>query len=130
MKFVRIKYAGAKTYRDTTDLHNVWEPGDVNMVTEADAKKLLRYIEFRRATDEPKALASELELATKANASAVAEKKKEQKLVEDTLLELTHMSKADLAQFAKNTYGVDMDKRSSVETIRLEVTKLVQDGAV
>ena len=37
MKFVKVRYDGATPYTDRTPLKNAWEPGDVKLVSEADA---------------------------------------------------------------------------------------------
>jgi hypothetical protein len=138
MKFVKIRYEGASPYQDRTALKNVWEPGDEKLVAEADARKLLGYLEFSRAEDsaQKKAKAqtgqqaadAELEQALQAQALAEAAAAKEQKLTESTLLEIEQMDKDTLEAYARANYAVDLDKRRSLDTLRNQVTALVQGG--
>ena len=48
MDFVALHYTGIKDYRDRTPLKNLWQPGDVKLVAERDAKRLLQFAEFAR----------------------------------------------------------------------------------
>ena len=54
MKFELIRYEGAGPYTDRTPMRNRWEPGEEKMVSEVDAKALMKYLEFKRATAEDK----------------------------------------------------------------------------
>ena len=47
MSFQRIKYSGRKPFPDRTSL-TTWAPGDVKLVPEAVAKRLLKFLEFSR----------------------------------------------------------------------------------
>jgi hypothetical protein len=48
MKFDKLEYTGKKPYHDRLAATH-WEPGDTKLVPEAVARKLLRFVEFRRA---------------------------------------------------------------------------------
>lgn len=149
MKFVKIRYEGASAYKDRTPLKNEWEPGDEKLVSEADARKLLGYLEFKRVEESaPKKAAkpgrkgekaddsvgddseeaAALEQAMQAQALAKATEDNAQKLTESTLIEVEQMDKDQLEAYARANYAVEIDKRRSVETIRNQVTALVQGG--
>lgn len=133
MKFVNIRYEGKAPYTDRTPLRNAWEPGEEKLVSENDAKHLLGYLEFKRvATPAPKKADkggdASLELAQKAQAEAAALAKKAEKLAEDTLLEVSRMTKGALADYAKQNYGVELDTKAKVDDLRNQVTALVQGG--
>lgn len=133
MKFVTIRYEGARPYTDRTPLRNAWESGEEKLVSENDAKQLLGYLEFKRVeTPAPKKADkggdAALELAQKAQAEAAALAKKAEKLTEDTLLEVSRMTKDALADYAKQNYGVELDTKAKVGDLRNQVTALVQGG--
>ena len=141
MKFVKVRYEGKAPYTDRTALKNAWEPGDEKLVSEADARLLSRYIEFKRVTDDEakpkkaangkKAEADEqaaLEQAQHAQAQAAAKEKAEKNAVEETLVEVSVMTKEALEAYARQNYGLELDKRRSVETLRNQVIELVQGG--
>lgn len=50
MNFVRITYTGRKIYRDRATGH-IWQPEEVRLVSEAIAKPLLKFVEFKRTAD-------------------------------------------------------------------------------
>ena len=50
MNFVRITYTGRKLYRDRATGH-VWQPEEERLVSEAIAKPLLKFVEFKRTAD-------------------------------------------------------------------------------
>ncbi|VUZ24099.1 Uncharacterised protein [uncultured Comamonas sp.] len=140
MKFVKIRFDGQTTYKDRTPLKNVWEPGEEKLVSERDAKTLLGYLEFKRvvksAPEKPTkaekpgkadgADADELAKAQQAQAEAQALEEKAKKLTENTLMEIEQMDKEQIEAFARANYGVDLDKRRSLDTLRTQVTSLVQ----
>lgn len=142
MKFVKVRYDGTTAYTDRTMLKNAWEPGDVKLVSEADARLLTRYLEFKRVTDEtdaePKKHAkgkkaeveeqAALEHAQQAQQQAVAQEKANKDAIEDTLVEVGLMTKEALESYARQNYGLELDKRRSVETLRNQVVELVQGG--
>jgi len=47
MNFVRITYTGRKIYRDRATGH-IWQPEEERLVSEAIAKPLLKFVEFKR----------------------------------------------------------------------------------
>ena len=50
MNFVRITYIGRKLYRDRATGH-IWQPEEERQVSEAIAKPLLKFVEFKRTAD-------------------------------------------------------------------------------
>jgi len=149
MKFVNIRYVGAATYRDRTALKNVWEPGDEKPVSEKDAHTLLGYLEFERAEAKPgKADATKADAKKGKTAGAEekptqeeAEKQAQQaqqevlerersakKQAEAEMLEVELMNKGQLEAYARETYGVELDKRRSVDMLRTQVIQLAQGG--
>lgn len=50
MNFVRITYIGRKLYRDRATGH-IWQPEEERLVSEAIAKPLLKFVEFKRTVD-------------------------------------------------------------------------------
>lgn len=50
MNFVRITYIGRKIYRDRATGH-IWQPEEERLVSEAIAKPLLKFVEFKRTAD-------------------------------------------------------------------------------
>lgn len=144
MKFVTIRYSGTTPYKDRTPLKNEWEPGEEKLVSERVAKTLLGYLEFQRVDaaalvppsqdpgagsgdgDDPAAEA--LLQAQKAEAEAAEREKKAKKLSEDTLLEVSKMTKDVLADYAKKNFGVELDTKAKVGDLRNQVTALVQGG--
>ena len=142
MKFVKVRYTGVTPYTDRTPLKNAWEPGDVKLVSEADARALCRYLEFQCVTDDAKAGQkkaaagnkseteehAELAQAQQAQQHAMANKKSNDSAIESALLEISIMEKDALESYARQNYSVDLDKRRSLETLRTQVTALVQGG--
>ena len=136
MKFVKVRYTGVTPYTDRTPLKNAWEPGDVKLVSEDDARALRRYLEFQHVTDDAKAERkksatdeqAELAQAKQSQQHALANKKANDSAVEAALLEISIMEKDALEAYARQNYSVDLDKRRSLETLRTQVTALVQGG--
>ena len=136
MKFVKVRYTGVTPYTDRTPLKNAWEPGDVKLVSEDDARALRRYLEFQLVTDDAKAERkksatdeqAELAQAQQSQQHALASKKANDSAVEAALLEISIMEKDALEAYARQNYSVDLDKRRSLETLRTQVTALVQGG--
>lgn len=50
MNFVRITYTGRKIYRDRATGY-IWQPEEERLVSEAIAKPLLKFVEFKRTAD-------------------------------------------------------------------------------
>lgn len=136
MKFVKVRYTGVTPYTDRTPLRNAWEPGDVKLVSEDDARTLRRYLEFQLVTDDAKAERkksatdeqAELAQAQQSQQHAMASKKANESAVEAALLEISIMEKDALEAYARQNYSVDLDKRRSLDTLRTQVTALVQGG--
>ena len=131
MKFVKVRYDGTTAHTDRTALKNAWEPGDVKLVSEADARLLTRYLEFKRVTDDTEAEADEqaaLEQAQHAQQQAAVQEKANKDAIEDALVEVGLMTKEALESYARQNYGLELDKRRSVETLRNQVVELVQGG--
>lgn len=139
MKFVKVRYTGVTPYTDRTPLRNAWEPGDVKLVSEDDARTLRRYLEFQLVTDDAKAKAehkkkpetdeqAELAQAQQSQQHAMASKKANESAVEAALLEISIMEKDALEAYARQNYSVELDKRRSLDTLRTQVTELVQGG--
>ena len=136
MKFVKVRYDGVTPYTDRTPLKNAWEPGDVKLVSEDDARTLRRYLEFQLVTEDAKAERkksatdeqAELAQAQQSQQHAMASKKANDSAVEAALLEISIMEKDALEAYARQNYSVDLDKRRSLDTLRTQVTALVQGG--
>lgn len=149
MKFELIRYEGTAPYTDRTPMRNRWEPGEEKLVSEADAKALMRYLEFKRvpaeakkavkadkASKEPAAKgddgkddnAAALALAKQAATEQQLREKKAAEQTEATLLEVSQMTKAALTEFAKANYGVVLDTKNKVDDLRNQVTALVHGG--
>lgn len=136
MKFVKVRYTGVTPYTDRTPLKNAWEPGDVKLVSEDDARALRRYLEFQLVTEDGKAERkksatdeqAELAQAQQSQQHAMASKKANDSAVEAALLEISIMEKDALEAYARQNYSVDLDKRRSLDTLRTQVTALVQGG--
>jgi len=144
-----IRYEGTAPYTDRTPMRNRWEPGEEKLVSEADAKALMRYLEFKRvpaeakkaakadkASKEPAAKgddgkddnAAALALAKQAATEQQLRDKKAADQIESTLLEVSQMTKAALSEFAQANYGTKLDMKDKVDDLRLQVTALVQGG--
>ena len=61
MNFVRITYTGRKIYRDRATGH-IWQPEEERLVSEAIAKPLLKFVEFKRTVDLKPAAAEQQQL--------------------------------------------------------------------
>lgn len=123
MEFVILKYNGTKDYRDRTVLRNVWTPGDVKPVPARDAKKLLQFLEFERHDG---AVPPELQMQSEAVQATVQEldERKKRELA-NVQFSIDQMDKGALEAYAKQ-YGVNLDKRRSVEKLRQEVNNLIE----
>lgn len=146
MKFELIRYEGTAPYTDRTPMRNRWEPDEEKLVSEADAKALMRYLEFKRvpaeakkadkASKEPAAKgddgkddnAAALALAKQAATEQQLREKKATEQIEATLLEVSQMTKAALSEFAKANYGVKLDMKDKADDLRNQVEALVQGG--
>lgn len=128
MKFVRIQYNGRKPYRDRTSLRLTWEPGEKNLVSPADAKALLRFVEFTEAEASPESDATTDE-AMEANTrqQQVEAKQKDEHVEKEAVLTLVESwDKNQLEAYARQHYAVELDKRRAVGALRQEVSILVE----
>lgn len=139
MKFELIRYEGTAPYTDRTPMRNRWEPGEEKLVSEVDAKALMRYLEFKRVPDEEQQPAKDakadnsktdpaLALAKQAATEQALREKKTADQIEATLLEVSQMTKAALSEFAQANYGVKLDMKDKADDLRNQVTALVQGG--
>lgn len=147
MKFELIRYVGKTPYTDRTTMRNAWEPGEEKLVSEVDAKQLMRYLEFQRVpansakaekagksaagkSDDAKATAEAAALAQAQQAKTEQQQRAKQNAeqIEATLLEVAHMTKGALVEFAKAHYGVELNNKDKADDLRNQVTALVQDG--
>lgn len=143
MNFQRIEYFGGKPYRDQTPLRNLWMPGDIKLVTDADALRLLKFVEFRRhagqhaaqvksagegaAVNEPTTGEdADLALARTEQERLAQEQEQKRMAHENVLLELDTMDKAALEAYALEKFQVDVDKRLSLDKLRIKVRGLVE----
>lgn len=123
MEFVTLKYNGTKDYRDRTVMRNHWKPGDVKPVPAREAKKLLQFVEFaRHEGDVPQELQAYAQ-AVQATVQELDERKKRE--LANVQISIDQMDKGALEVYAKQ-YGVNLDKRRSVETLRQEVNNLIE----
>lgn len=124
MEFVTLKYNGTKDYRDRTVMRNHWKPGDVKPVPAREAKKLLQFVEFapRHEGDDPQELQAYAQ-AVQATVQELDERKKRE--LANVQISIDQMDKGALEVYAKQ-YGVNLDKRRSVETLRQEVNNLIE----
>lgn len=139
MNFVLIRYVGTTPYTDRTPMRNRWVPDEEKLVSEVDAKALMKYLEFQRVTDEDKQSKKDskadgsttdpaLALAKQAATEQALRKKQTADQIEATLLEVSQMTKAALSDFAKANYGVALDMKNKAGDLRNQVTALVQGG--
>lgn len=128
MEFVALHYTGDKDYRDRTPLKNLWAPGDVKLVAERDARRLLQFAEFQR--HEGATTPEQQRQAATAQQIADVQKDKAKQTLENVQVSIDQMDKAALEAYARN-YGVELDKRRAVGALRQEVQALVElHGAV
>lgn len=128
MDFTALHYTGTKDYRDRTPLKHLWRPGDVKLVPERDARRLLQFAEFSR--HEAQATPEQETEAVLAQQVADVQADKARQALEQVQVSIDQMDKAALEAYARN-YGVELDKRRSVGALRAEVNNLVElHGAV
>lgn len=104
-------------------MRNHWKPGDVKPVPAREAKKLLQFVEFaRHEGDDPQELQAYAQ-AVQATVQELDERKKRE--LANVQISIDQMDKGALEVYAKQ-YGVNLDKRRSVETLRQEVNNLIE----
>lgn len=148
MKFDKLEYTGKKPYHDRHAATH-WEPGDTKLVPEAVARKLLRFVEFRRApvdqqqaeqlhpadqqgqqaqqpdTSDQQADDAALQQAHAAQQQAEQLQQQERAATEAMLLTIEGMDKGALAEYAAK-YEVKLDARKGEAKMRAEVANLIE----
>jgi hypothetical protein len=128
MDMIALKYSGKKPYRDRTALRTYWEPGNVKRVPAREAKTLLRFAEFGRATDED----TITEQPGEAEAAVAAQAQREQDQhneLEGMLMLVDSMDKDALEAYALK-YETNLDKRRSLDKLRSDVVSLIEQFGV
>lgn len=156
MNFVRITYTGKKLYRDRATGH-VWTPDEEKLVSEAIAKPLLKFVEFKRTADLPKAEPTEPEKqgaegtdqsaantdTTMLTTTELTEQEVaalEQKALDDKakdvddqreamLITVQGMNKAALTEYAQK-YDHAFDSKAKVDDMRITVNGLIHQFGV
>ena len=147
MKFDKLEYTGKKPYHDRHAATH-WQPGETKLVPEAVARKLLRFVEFRRApvdqqqaeqlqpTDQQGQQAQQpdttqtqddaaLQQAHAAQQQADQLQQQERAATEAMLLTIEGMDKGALAEYAAK-YEVKLDARKGEAKMRAEVANLIE----
>jgi hypothetical protein len=147
MKFDKLEYTGTKPYHDRHAATH-WQPGETKLVPEAVARKLLRFVEFRRApvdqqqaeqlrpTDQQGQQAQQpdttqtqdyaaLQQAHAAQQQADQLQQQERAATESMLLTIEGMDKGALAEYAAK-YEVKLDARKGEAKMRAEVANLIE----
>jgi hypothetical protein len=144
MKFDKLEYTGKKPYHDRHAATH-WEPGDTKLVPEAVARKLLRFVEFRRASvdqqqveqlqpadqqeQQPDATQTQddaaLQQAQAAQQQVEQLQQQERAATEAMLLTIEGMDKGALAEYAAK-YEVKLDARKGEAKMRAEVATLIE----
>lgn len=157
MNFVRITYIGKKLYRDRATGH-VWTPDEEKLVSEAIAKPLLKFVEFKRTADMVKPEPTEQEgekvpeqgEASTTTTSITTDKPAElteqeiaaleQKALDDKakdvddqreamLITVQGMNKAALTEYA-HKYDHAFDSKAKVDDMRIAVNGLIHQFGV
>ena len=120
MNFVRITYTGKKLYRDRATGH-VWTPDEEKLVSEAIAKPLLKFVEFKRTADlpqaEPAEPAEQGAAGTELNAATTATTTP---ITTPTTTELTEQEIAALEQQALDDKAKDVDDQREAMLITVQ----------
>ncbi|MDR3018657.1 MAG: hypothetical protein LBV56_24765 [Delftia acidovorans] len=150
MKFDKLEYTGKKPYHDRHAATH-WQPGDTKLVPEAVARKLLRFVEFRRApvdqqqaeqlqpadqqgeqdqqAQQPDTTQTQddaaLQQAQAAQQQAEQLQQQERAATEAMLLTIEGMDKGALAEYAAK-YEVKLDARKGETKMRAEVANLIE----
>ena len=153
MNFVRITYIGKKLYRDRATGH-IWTPDEEKLVSEAIAKPLLKFVEFKRtaelATPESAEEGAEQGATTTATTATTTDKPAElteqeiaaleQKALDDKakevddqreamLITVQGMNKTALTEYAKK-YDHAFDSKAKVDDMRIAVNGLIHQFGV
>ena len=137
MDFEKLQYTGAKPYTDRLS-KNEWQPEDVKLVPAGVARKLLRYVEFRRPLQaveqqqagqqtpvEPAGEPTQLQQAMEAQRQTEQLAQQERTALESMLLTIETMDKGALTEYAAK-YEVKLDARKGEAKLRAEVANLVE----
>lgn len=142
MDFEKLQYTGAKPYTDRLS-KNEWQPEDVKLVPAGVARKLLRYVEFRRplqaveqqqagqqtpvepAGEPTQPTDAELQQAMEAQRQTEQLAQQERTALESMLLTIETMDKGALTEYAAK-YEVKLDARKGEAKLRAEVANLVE----
>lgn len=147
MKFDKLEYTGKKPYHDRHAATH-WQPGDTKLVPEAVARKLLRFVEFRRVpvdqqqaeqlqpadqqgqqSQQPDTTQTQddaaLQQAQAAQQQAEQLQQQERAATEAMLLTIEGMDKGALAEYAAK-YEVKLDARKGEAKMRAEVATLIE----
>ena len=140
MNFERIEYSGRKPYFDR-HASTAWTPGDVKLVPESIAKRLLKFLEFKRVLSVPAveqaqplpdandSTSQDLQQAHAMQAAIEQAEQTENQVREAMLLTIESMDKSALEEYARK-YEIELDKRNGVGKLRAEVATLVEQFGV
>lgn len=126
-KFVRIEYIGRREpYKDAVCGSGVVfiQKGDVQLIPADAAAKMLKHPTVYRLAEAvetvvPEVQESEQQIDLENKAKEAAEKERED---QDTRTSILMMDKEALARFAQTHFRQKLDKRSSVDDMRRQVT--------
>ena len=140
MNFERIEYSGRKPNFDR-HASTAWTPGDVKLVPESIAKRLLKFLEFNRVLSVPAveqaqplpdandSTSQDLQQAHAMQAAIEQAEQTENQVREAMLLTIESMDKSALEEYARK-YEIELDKRTGVGKLRAEVATLVEQFGV
>lgn len=150
MNFVRITYIGKKLYRDRATGH-IWTPDEEKLVSEAIAKPLLKFVEFKRTAELAKPESAEEGAEQGATTTATTTDKPaelteqeiaalEQQALDDKakavddqreamLITVQGMNKTALTEYAKK-YDHAFDSKAKVDDMRIAVNGLIHQFGV
>ncbi len=125
MNFVRITYTGRKIYRDRATGH-IWQPEEERLVSEAIAKPLLKFVEFKRSADIKPAAPEQQQLdqletgteGTEQGAALTTEQGSNQANTQN--LELTEQEIAALEQQALDDKAKEVDDQREAMLITVQ----------
>lgn len=132
MDFEKLQYTGTKPYTDRL-ASKAWQPGDIKLVSADVARKLLRYVEFRRPAADAGAQGqqptqptdADLQQALEAQRQTEQQAQQEHVALESMLLTIEAMDKGALAEYALK-YEVKLDARKGEARLRAEVANLIE----
>ena len=153
MNFVRITYTGRKLYRDRATGH-IWQPNEERLVSEAIAKPLIKFVEFKRTASLKPAETDQQVQGQEQGAVQTSEQTNmqnqelseqeiaalEQKVLDDKakevddereamLITVQGMNKTALGEYAKK-YDHSFDSKAKVDDMRIAVNSLIHQFGV